>query len=598
MIQNNTIPKKNGRQGWSIAMFEYMRPAIVRFVQTMLLLYLNDENCHRILIHAPVKSGKREIVEYIALRDCSNNPVRVHAFISSWHRTADEDQRKELGLHNITVFSITNPQNATKCITWIREQLDKGKRAVLHIDECDFGTGQRQMLGRVYREYKSNDMVVFVLYSATPQEVIFSGEIDKTDEVDYDELMNESVNGILLKYIPPLEYCGPARFLDEGLIHNAEPFFYDDRGTIQLSPQGREIMSALRSSHLHNNKRNIIILRLSSGDGSKKDDKQIYKFLRGIKTCVELNDVNIIADNTDNKIGKIDGVSSQNIKWSDDDYWNNVIESKLVICVIDQTASRSTELVCHNRIFAYHDFRKTIVYTTQSQAQERVNHYESETGRYREFQRIHVYGHPKTFELSAGRIDYGKYMTNPWKKQKIDIRTIEQMNLQGEYYHIKNTSTGSNHPNYPNPLLLADADRILQQLGSFAEVKVSPRVRGREKWISVIGCEFIACTQETFASKLPQITQLISENKPFQNPFIISAKKGKKNDLWQGYLREWNVFKYHTIQSNSGCGFNANILSRLTICYNNNELGIAVRWKTERKTKVNTLATYKSMYHV
>jgi hypothetical protein len=115
----------------------------------------------------------------------------------------------------------------------------------------------------------------------------------------------------------------------------------------------------------------------------------------------------------------------------------------------------------------------------------------------------------------------------------------------------------------------------------------------------IFDCEFIACTQETFISKLPQILERIGANVQFRNPFIASAAKGKKDDLWQGYLREWNVFEYHTIQSNNnGWGVSGpGGSSRLTICYHNGELGIAVRWNTGRLREVNSLVTFKSMYH-
>jgi hypothetical protein len=44
------------------------------------------------------------MVEYIAMRDSVNNPRRIHAFLSGWHRKADEDQRKELATQNMTVL--------------------------------------------------------------------------------------------------------------------------------------------------------------------------------------------------------------------------------------------------------------------------------------------------------------------------------------------------------------------------------------------------------------------------------------------------------------------------------------------------------------
>lgn len=599
------VLKKSGRQSWSVAMFELWRASIIIFVRELLTPRLNDHNCHRILVRAPVKSGKREIVEYSAQRDYCSNPTQVHAFISAWHRTADEDQRSELRIHNTEVFSIINAKNSHACNEWIARQLTEGRRVILHIDECDYGSGGRQILGRIYREYRSHNMVVFVLYSATPQEVLFSGELDEEDEAGYDADYEELVNDIMghnlpLEYVPPPNYCGAARFLDEDLVFNAKPFFYYQNDAVQLSPQGKEIMADLRRSLRRNPQRNVIVLRLSSGEGARKDNKQIYQFLNGIRTCPELQGVEVIADNMQNKNDPIDGIRSQTIEWSNESYWEDkILWKKPTICVIDQTASRSTEFVCHHRIFAMHDFRNKVVYTTVSQAQERVCHYASEDGgsRYRTFQPIRVYGHRKTFELSAGLIDYGTFMTNPWYKKKIDCRRAARMQHQGDRYEIKNTITNELHVDYCIPLTLLGAERVLLDLDSFVEVKVSPRVRGRIKRMPIIGCEFIPCTQETFASKLPRIAEITGVVPDIRNPFIRSATEGMKDGLWQGYLREWNVFDYNTVTSNSGWGIDDHEGStRVTICYKNDTLGVAVRWNTGEQRDVSSLETFKSMY--
>ena len=97
----------------------------------------------------------------------------------------------------------------------------------------------------------------------------------------------------------------------------------------------------------------------------------------------------------------------------------------------------------------------------------------------------------------------------------------------------------------------------------------------------IIGCEFIPCTQETFASQLPRIAEITGVVADIRNPFIRSAKEGMKDGLWQGYLREWNVFDYNTVTSNSGWGIHDREGStRVTICYKNGTLGVAVRWNT------------------
>jgi hypothetical protein len=81
---------------WSISEFQQYRPYITKFVDDNIVpLIENDNNeIRRLLIHGEVKSGKREIVEYKAMRD-KNSQQRVHMFLSSFHRTADENQRKE-----------------------------------------------------------------------------------------------------------------------------------------------------------------------------------------------------------------------------------------------------------------------------------------------------------------------------------------------------------------------------------------------------------------------------------------------------------------------------------------------------------------------
>ena len=54
---------------WSVAVFQHLRPHMTNFVDNRIIPLLEDTECRRIVVRAPVKSGKREMVEYIAMRD-------------------------------------------------------------------------------------------------------------------------------------------------------------------------------------------------------------------------------------------------------------------------------------------------------------------------------------------------------------------------------------------------------------------------------------------------------------------------------------------------------------------------------------------------
>jgi hypothetical protein len=100
----NIVRPKDSLNAWSVATFESERTHLTNFVREKVLIWQDNQECRRMLIRAPVKSGKREIVEYIAVRDISPHPQRIHVFISAWHRSADEKQRGELNIHNVRVF--------------------------------------------------------------------------------------------------------------------------------------------------------------------------------------------------------------------------------------------------------------------------------------------------------------------------------------------------------------------------------------------------------------------------------------------------------------------------------------------------------------
>jgi hypothetical protein len=477
---------------WSVSEFQLYRPFITQFVDTNIVpLIENDSNdIRRLLIHGEVKSGKREIVEYTAKRD-EGSSQRSHIFMSSFHRVADEDQRKELSRHNLIVFSIKNKEDVDKAIQKISDILREGKVIIIHLDECDYGTGNRQNLKTIYARFKQSRSIITILYSATPEELLFSQDITQSQEDDkfIEEIYEE---GLRLYYIPPSNYCGARKFLEEGLVHDARPFFEVNSSGVSLSAQAREIIRYAKENmernfeekneaiylsakakregdetrHLEYKKRadqikikNIIELRLTyktfGANNLRIGSRSIEMFVKNRKSFPELEDCVVILDKSDYKTSDtLEGVIIDQVQWSNRNYWDMKINDKLIIVVHEQTSTRSTEWSFHDRLFATHDYRPNISYGTIAQAQLRVAHYYGKM--YSEFQRIRVYGHLKTFQLAAKMIGVSEYLNEDWKKvvikknyfeinEKVKIKhegktysaTIKSYDSESERYNVE-----------------------------------------------------------------------------------------------------------------------------------------------------------------
>ena len=581
---------------WPVSVFETRRAHLTNFVRTEILPLLEDRDNRRIVVRAPVKCGKREMVEYIAMRDSVEKPTRVHAFLSAWHRRADADQRDELKHQNIAVFSITTQKETDVFLKWLFNKRRQQKTIVLHLDECDYGSGSKHMLSKVWKLTRDVVCITNILYSATPEEVLFSGEVE---DVEIDDMMEIFVSeGHSVKYTPPEGYCGPGRFLDAGLVHEAIPFFHKEGDAFVLSPQGKEIVADLRASMAVTPKRNLVVLRLGTS-ADKKENRAIYQFLQNIGSFPELAEFIVVVDKAGDMGIKCDQISTERIQWSSPTYWRRQTTESPILLVIDQTSSRSTEWACHDRIFATHDYRNVVQYNTVSQAQERVNHYEQ---RYGGFQPIRVYGHTRTFELSAGKISRRAFLTNPWEPRKIDVRTSPV-----PMFHVRSSATGhALHAECPETgLLEVEADRLLQRLGCFAKTSLSARVAGEISEKPIVACAFLKVSPETWdavwsAYRDDPANGLVSEDGTSiktQNPFL--REKNKRADgKWQCSIRGvYAVRDYDTdIAPNPQWGMgHGGAALRVFLCHKGDEEGVAVVRRTGWETK-NTLRAKNSMY--
>ena len=576
------MSSRSQHRQWSVALFERDRTHLCDWLKTTVVKAI-EQGKRRILIRAPVKSGKRQMVEYLAMRDNTTNPTRKHKFLTAWHRKADEDQRVELKCYGIEVFSGITGKKKEDYNAKIRTTLQSDPRVtlIIHIDECDHGSAERQVLAEIWREWRDNANVIFILYSATPEEVIYSGEIDSESEEE--EMIEDLViEGVRFDYTPPETFCGPERFLDAGLVHEARPFFEKalELGAAhryRLTTQGRQLMDDLRKQiqlDIERQRldrkwkvRNILMLRISydtddendttSKPKSKQDKKAIHQFLKNLHMFPEeeLGDCQIYVDKDEAPPGMSDLCVDQKIQWSNPKYWDGITESRPVIIINDQTCSRSTELAAHDRIFAYHDYRRTITFSVCSQAFERPNHYSTKYSS--GFQHIRIYCHEKTMLLSAGRISYDEYIHIEWMMKK---QTRSEM-----YRILKTDHIYSVHPDHPNPMTEADAKAVLLDLKCEKQsIKLSTRVKGNICEESKIDRRFVLCENAAEFDRLREEGLLNGKhgNRPRDNLFQIFSpnpenpdqrfqcklRKEQKARTMEELLREkWAVSKNHQV---------------------------------------------------
>ena len=531
--------------------------------------------------------------------DYNSSQRILHVFISAWHRSADEEQRDELAEHNLKIFSINNKNNRDKCIQFLQEQIRDGYSIRMHLDECDHGSGSRQLMSPIWRYVRDRDDVKTILYSATPAEAALSADFppgsEDGEDTDYNEMIDEFEDdnvSVIVTYVPPSQFCGPARFIREGLIVNATPAFDVLNDRIQLTPQFKKIVRDLQTQLLvPGNTRNIVMLRLPySTGGNRKEHKAIYRFLESLHLFPELIPFSVLVDK-DDYTGSVSRAIKMKIQWSNGEWWRLICGSgdRPILVIYDQTCSRSTELACHDRVFATHDFRNEITFSVVSQAQERPNHYAGAGLKYSAFQPIRIYGHLPTFQLSAGLIEYEDYMKISHK-----IKTTG-----GNIFQIVDKSTGDVIPDL-RFATKREAEYKLMEMGSFAEPKLSSRVKGNMKTMVVCESGFIACNLETFdhVAKPYILEKLNREGRRIQNPFVESMQNSAGSDRLMGYLRGLRVLHYDEDIRDSSWGFTERQINnevRVTVCWRGDEVGVG--WRIPRSMRLrNRMTSDKSMF--
>lgn len=312
-----------------------------------------------VIIRAPVKSGKSDFVKYEALK----KPNALHIFVTAF--SAADCREQIASYRSAGIFTVQTAQ--------LRADLDvevikvfgkkKNKEVYIYVDECDYGNSDgltlKTTINKVLR-FVGKKNTHYRFFSATAEKNIVEQYIKKDAMVYF--------------YKPPASYFGPAQYLRAGLARQSECFY--DEQIMDLSEQAYECLNLL------DDERRIGVLRLAG--------KQ-QKHKASIASILESMDITPIFISKDEEFywGR---QPTENVR----SY--STLPSGKVCLIINQTCTRSTLVGFHPYIAFWHDHRENAMFSTVSQAQERVNYY---SGAYEIEPKIHLYGDIDALRFSA-----------------------------------------------------------------------------------------------------------------------------------------------------------------------------------------------------
>lgn len=343
-----------------------------------------------VLVSAEEKSGKRIIVEILALLDWKkyykhNGPHPVNIYVTGLVRNDCKTQLSEMEKdYNVQAYALRGKKGAQNRL----EQLDRlgtmRGNTKIHVDECDYASGGKQALSVFWKAIKARDGCNGILYSATSEECMLSKE------------MSEGIETVT--FIPSSTYRGAEWYLGEGLVCQSERFWDSSEGT--WTEHGQALVDGLvensRSPDVVRSMKRVGVVRLSS-NRSCKDYPTCFTALNG----KEQDGINVMFVDEKNPFEwGVRRVWQQ--ACSEVDFDRGVIKPKALLVVICETCTRSTELAGHDFIDFWHDNRSLdkCAYSTLSQALGRIKHYSDGSNR------IQVYSDPRVFQLNCGEMSF------------------------------------------------------------------------------------------------------------------------------------------------------------------------------------------------
>lgn len=337
--------------------FRVNRSSIYTFVDEKLRGVVIDGTGRNVLVKAPVKSGKREHVECIAVRF----PDAAVFYVTSLDRKDVARQKAELALYGVDTHLINSEQKALTAILAINRELAAERRVILCFDECDYGSGSEQKMASMYHEFVDDERVIKLYYSASAHETEASKLRDRDDYA-------------ALTYVPPPEYCGAEYFLDEGLVaEDVDSFFEKDEDeNICITEHAKLVVRESIKPDRH-----IGVVRVGRGFSTRNFKNRL------LKADIQAQLQTAMGDGREWRIVPVDEKNSHD--WEDADTARRYTNDREVnyLFIIVQTCTRGTDLKgWHHRLAFWHDARskRKSNLNTLLQAFLRPCHYSSSYG--------------------------------------------------------------------------------------------------------------------------------------------------------------------------------------------------------------------------
>lgn len=389
------------------------------------------KNCS---VKAEEKTGKRVIMEFIHLITIINHFCGVltsksspkSVYVTALNRKDTKDQFREQQ-DDFGILSIVATCVAELIGDIIKLLCDPSHDGVIyiHLDECDFGSGDGQSLSKLWKAEelnlpKNKSRIKYITYSATPEELEYS-------------TTGKSLLWDHHTFTPTKDYIGAQWYLDNDLVFRPEVFF---NGVSEFSKQGIKLIKEVNencsspSKDMSERMRNVIVVR-DTGKG-------------------HLNLIRINKENLEEKYSCNIYVFDQSngFDWGDKKQWATLGRSEILdedeihvgykwkttVIFISQICTRSTELcpLGHRKIAIWHDSRMLEdkkAYNTISQAIGRVKHY---TQHGKKPNRIKLYCDIKVLKRTVGLLDddediklSARVLTNKGKKKKVKFDSYE-----------------------------------------------------------------------------------------------------------------------------------------------------------------------------
>jgi len=335
-----------------------------------------------------VKGGKRVIVEYLTQKSKHATEPVTNIFMSAWNRKADASQRDELKDYGVQV---KNPSTSAKTEQIIKEIRRMPGHKRIHLDELDYGSGDDGLLAKVYNEFKDDDNSLWIMYSATPEEMLCC---QKWLEIE------DNGQGVFVEIDPPAAYMGIKEYIDRGLVVESHSLFDFDGSC--LTGHGVSVFQKAAMDYMGNKNKNVCIIRVNG----RHEKKNRFNWVR--------ENIHIVQDYFDQEVGPecmvvrlkdIGTKSSNTVKWEDYDEWEEKVTSYFFVYLVEQSACRATEFRCHHRLNFYHSHRYTSEQNINTiiQDQERCVYYKLDRAH------AHATKYPKYVNLVPSCTIYGDH---------------------------------------------------------------------------------------------------------------------------------------------------------------------------------------------